>query len=167
MKTRQEYMRAKFTKSAENARNMTGEKETVSRVVLVDKKTEKEIVDCRVYMSASKSASTVYASIWVHHIKENKMPATWGYPATSGRGSAGGYGYHKESVAIEDAIRSAGIELYGSPYGRPTNSDTHEQTKALLKKRAHIGGRGEQSVRAALLAIAYAAGYSDVIAVGI
>lgn len=162
MKTRQEYMRAKFTTRHESARNMSGEKETVSRIVLVDKKSEREIVDCRVYMSASRNASTVYASIWVHSIKPGKYPADWQYACTTGRGQAGGYGYHKESAAIEDAIRSAGIELYGSPYARQD-----DDVKALMKKRAHIGGCGEQSVRAALLAIAYAAGYADVIAVGI
>lgn len=167
MKTRQEYMLAKFTTRHENARNMTGEKETVSRIVLIDKKTEREIVDCRIYMSASRNASTVYASIWVQGIKTGKHPADWPYGETSGRGSAGGGGYHKQSAAVGDAIRSAGIELYGSPYASRSNGDSHEETKAMLKKPTHINGCGDGSIRAALLAIANAAGYSDVIAVGI
>lgn len=57
-------------------------------------------------MGRSRNASTVYASIWVH--------ANGHYLA--GHGNAGGYGYHKESAAFQDAITSAGIQLVGSPY---------------------------------------------------
>ncbi len=48
----------------------------------------------------------------------------------SGYGNAGGYGYCKESAAMDDAIRNAGIKL-----------DTH------------FGGMGEQSMRQAAILI--------------
>lgn len=159
-KTKQEFMKAVFTAEKSNARNMSDSKQLISRYVLTDKKTEREIVDCRLYMSASRNASTVYASLWVL-LSEKKKPEGWKYCSTSGGGSAGGYGYDKKSAAVADAISSAGIELYGSPYARPVNGDSEAATKALLKKRAHIGGCGEGSIRAALCAIAYAAGFTD------
>lgn len=159
MKTKQEYMRATFTTERENAINYGYKKPMLARHVLIDKKTELEIVDCRTY----GAGATVYCSIWVQGLKENKKPAGWVYGSTSGKGSAGGYGYHKESAAVAGAIRSAGIMLTGSPYGLPSNSDTPAQTRALLKKPAHIGGCGDESIRCALLAIAYAAGYTEVI----
>lgn len=54
---------------------------------------------------------------------------------TSGSGKAGGYGYHKGSVALEFAIANAGFTLSGN-----------------------IGGVGESAMREALLAIATAIG---------
>lgn len=159
MKTKQEYMRATFTKERENAINYGDKKPMLSRHVLIDKKTEREIVDCRTY----GAGSTVYCSIWINSVKQEKRPADWIYGSTSGKGSAGGYGYHKSSAAVAAALSSAGIVLTGSPYGLPSNSDTPAQTRALLKKPAHIGGCGDESIRCALLAIAYAAGYTDVI----
>ena len=159
MKTKQDYMRATFTKEVHNAINYCDKKPMLERHVLIDKKTEREIVDCRTY----GAGVTVYCSVWVKWIKENKRPADWVYGSTSGTGSAGGYGYHKSSAAVASAIRSAGIVLTGYPYGRPVNSDTPALTRALLKKPAHIGGCGDESIRCALLAIAYAAGYQDVI----
>lgn len=163
MKTKQPYMKATFTKQCENARNYSGAKILEKQYTLTDKKTERVIVDCRVYVGKSTNASTVYASLWVQGIKVGKHPADWTYGDTSGSGAAGGGGYDKTSAAIADAINSAGVELWGSPYGRPSNADTPAETKKMLKKRAHIGGCGDSSVRCALLAIAYAAGFSDVI----
>ena len=159
MKTKQEYMRATFTKEVHNAINYGDKKTMLSHHVLIDKKTEKEIVDCRIY----GAGVTVYCSIWVQSVKENKRPADWVYGSTSGKGSAGGYGYHKSSAAVAEAIKSAGIVLTGFPYGSPATSVTPAQTRALLKKPAYIGGCGDESIRCALLAIAYAAGHRDVI----
>ena len=159
MKTKQDYMRATFTKEVHNAINYAGKKPMLSRHVLIDKKTEREIVECRTY----GAGSTVYCSIWINTVKQEKRPAGWVYCSTSGKGSAGGYGYHKESAAVADAIKSAGIVLTGSPYGRPSDSDTPAQTRAMLKKPAYIGGCGDGSIRCALLAIAYAAGYTEVV----
>ena len=106
-------MKAIITKQVENARNMAGEKETISKYIVLAKikGQTREIVDARVYMGRSRNSSTVYASIWVHGADSAGREIY-----TTGRGAASGYGYHKESAAIASAISSAGIELYGSPY---------------------------------------------------
>ena len=159
MKTKQQYMIATMpTVSVSNARNWSNEKETIRTMKLIDKKTERVVVDARWYMGKSSSASSVYCSLWCmgHGVHEAAH-------STSGKGVAGGYGYHKSSAALASAITSAGIALYGSPYGHAVNGDTPAQTKAMLKRTAHIGGCGDGSIECALLAIAYAMGYRDVI----
>ena len=159
MKTKQHYMKAVMPLiSVSNARNYGGEKETIQTIKLIDKKTERVIVDARWYMGKSASASTVYCSLWC--IGRGVYEAAH---STSGKGTAGGYGYHKASAALASAITSAGITLYGSPYGHPVNGDNDKATKALLKRAAHIGGCGDDSIDCALLSIAYAMGYRDVI----
>lgn len=155
MKTKQTNIsRVIFATQQDNARNHGGDKETTSTYIIVDKKTEREVVRVRVYMGRSSKSSTVYASIWVD-LSDKKKPMGWEWGHTSGTGSAGGYGYHKKSAAIASAIESAGIELYGRPYQgeKPEGNDR--------KNRVHFGGCGSSSIDAALLAIAYAAGYSD------
>lgn len=156
-------MKAIIKNQVSNARNYSGEKETVFKYVVLAKTKHcnevREIVDCRVYMGRSRQASMVYASIWVHAFEVH----------TSGRGSAGGYGYHKESAAIEHAILDAGIELYGSPYGEPRRWNFEEKREYTAKEltaikrkenrqRCYIGGFGDSAVRLALEAIARAAG---------
>jgi len=59
-------------------------------------------------------------------------------PHLSGSGSAGGYGHHKPSAAASEAIRNAGIEL-----------------------SQDISGRGDESIRGAVKAIADAIGQSN------
>lgn len=134
-------MKAKIEKQVSNARNYANEKETVSNFIVLGKINgeTREVVNARCYMGRSRSASTVYASVWV----------LGDGISTSGKGTAGGYGYHKESAAISDAISDAGITLWGSPYAGETGDQ---------KRRAHIGGCGSESIRAALEAIAKAAG---------
>lgn len=147
MKTKQNHIKAVFCGvEKSNAKNMANDKETVSQYIIVDKKTEKEVITCRVYMGRSSNSNQVYASIW---ISNNGL-------YTSGRGEAGGYGYHKESAAIGDAITSAGFELSGSTY-------TRSDEKPDFKRSAHIGGVGESAINSALLAIAYAIGVKDCI----
>lgn len=117
----------------------------------------REYVVARAYMGASRNASTVYASLWVH-----------GDKCTSGKGSAGGWGYHKESAAFQDAIKSAGIEIYGNPCTQPrwnynekreyTDAELRKQKRESDKKPANIGGAGESAMWAAFEAIARAAG---------
>ena len=154
-------MKAIITKQVQNARNYSGEKETVSKYVVLGKINgeTREIVDARAYMGRSKSSSTVFASIWVNGADIY----------TAGRGQAGGYGYHKESAAIGSAISDAGIELYGDVYGSSyvwNYEEKRENTPAEIakikrrnaKKRAHIGGVGDYAIKYALLAIAKAAG---------
>jgi hypothetical protein len=159
MKTKQPYMKAVMPQtSVSNARNYGGEKEQIRGIKLIDKKTERVIVDARWYMGRSTSASAVYCSLWCmgRGVYESAH-------STSGKGTACGYGYHKASAALASAITSAGITLYGSPYGHPVNQDSDKVTKALLKSVAHIGGGGDVSIECALLSIAYAMGYRDVI----
>ena len=155
-------MKAIITKQISNARNYGGDKETITKYVVLSKINGelREVVDARCYMGRSAAASKVYASVWVHGDGVH----------TSGTGSAGGYGYHKPSAAIASAISSAGIELYGSPYANEVNTWLHDEQRSMTpkeitarrraqnKQRAHIGGCGDASVRAALLAIAKAAG---------
>lgn len=88
---------------------------------LVDLNTGKEVVIVRTYYPAS----TCYACVWTF--------GALGY--SNGRGKAGGYGYCKESAAIDAALRSAGVELSES-----------------------ISGRGMTAIRDALEAMAHKAG---------
>lgn len=114
-----------------------------------------ELIDARCYMGRSASASVVYACVWI-----NNQSA--GHP--TGRGDAGGYGYHKESAAIADALSAAGVELYGladAPrwdYNNARAYTAKEQAqlkRAANKKRAYFGGAGDSAVRTALLSIAH------------
>ena len=144
MKTEKLTMRAVLpVEPISNGRNYGGEKETTTRAVVVGKIAGqlRRVVEARYYMGRSRTASTVYCTLWVH-----------GEQYCSGTGKAGGYGYHKESAALASAIRSAGIQLYGSNY-----ADWHD-VKPDFKKLAHIGGCGTSSAETALKAIARAAG---------
>lgn len=114
----------------------------------------KTVVRAECRMSSSRNAGTVYASLWVSGPTKE----------TSGHGSAGGWGYHKCSAAVSDAITCAGIELYGSPYAykgvvsrMATMSKQPEPED--LKKKCSIHGVGDAAIEAALMAIAIAAGY--------
>ncbi len=101
----------------DNGKNYGGEKETVCRyslVVLQDDGTLGEVVNVVVYMGRSRTASKVYASVWLGCYERSVH--------TSGTGSAGGYGYHKESAAVGKAFTSAGIELAEDIRGRGTRA---------------------------------------------
>lgn len=138
-------MKAKFNgKENDGARNMGSDKETVNRLLVIGYKNGefKELIDARFYMGRSASASVVYCSVWIHGAGIH----------TSGRGSAGGYGYHKESAALADAIENAGYSLFGSPYpGR--------DTAAAMRTPCHFGGSGERAMEEALRAIGRSLGY--------
>lgn len=143
MKTEKLTMRAKFDGlHASNAVNYSGEKETVSalHVVGCSGGELRTIVTARFYMGRSRTASTVYCALWVD-----------GPGYCSGKGTAGGYGYHKESAALASAIKSAGITLTGANYA-------HSDARIDFKKPAYIGGCGDCSMHTALKAIARAAG---------
>lgn len=58
-------------------------------------------VDVRFYMGRSSSASVVKCAIWIYSTDHHGM----------GYGSAGGYGYDKQSAALDEAIESCGIKL--------------------------------------------------------
>ena len=97
-------IKASIIKKVENAKRPDN-KELVSAYSLVVRLPSgemREVVTVKCYMGRSASASVVYAVLWVRC-----ADGEW----TSGSGSAGGYGYHRESAAIASAISSAGIEL--------------------------------------------------------
>ena len=124
-------MKATIKELANNGKNYGHKKELVQTFnVITD--TLKEIITVRCYMGRSASASVVYASLWI------TAPDYHG----SGTGKAGGYGYHKISAAIGDAIASAGIAL-----------DTD------------ISGVGNSAILDALTAISNALGFERVLIV--
>lgn len=77
-------------------------------------------VDLRFYMGRSSNSSIVYACLWVYG---NDLYLT-------GYGTAGGYGYHKQSAAFEGALASCDIEL-----------------------SERISGVGDEAIRSAIMAI--------------
>lgn len=147
MKTKRDNMFAKLpVTEVQKAKNYSGEKETIARLQLIDKKTERCIVDARLYMASGRNANRVHCSIWCNSVDRAFY--------TSGYGNADGYGYHKQSAALQAAIDSAGIELYGSPYNR---KDPDENKK----RRARIDGCGDTAMNDAILAMGYALGCKD------
>lgn len=153
-------MKAIIKTTAQNARNYSGEKELTYRYAVIGKINGelRTVVDARCWRGRRRNSSTVYASVWVN-----------GLVHTSGRGQAGGYGYHKASAAIGSALSDAGIELYGDVYESYHHWNYEEKQentpkeiaaikRRLEKRRAYIGGVGESAIRAALMAVAKAAG---------
>jgi hypothetical protein len=123
-----------------HARNMSTEKEETARKVLMayDARAHKAdvtgygdglpaVISAKWYMGRSQAASIVYCSVWIRTRAGRRL---------SGRGSAGGAGYHKGSAAFAEALDSAGITL---------SRDIH--------------GAGDSEVEDAMAAIAEAAGY--------
>lgn len=94
---------AKLSSPAENAKNLSYEKETVryAAVVVSHKGDLITPISARWWMGRSASASVVYCSVW----------ASGKGVYASGHGRAGGGGYHKESAALDSALSSAGFTL--------------------------------------------------------
>lgn len=129
----------------DGARNLSPDKETTRRDVAVAFDAQRErgesyggrhrddrmrqVIDARWYMGRSSQASTVYCSVWIR---------TRDGRTFTGHGSAGGYGYHKESAAFDEALTSAGVKL----------SDPHS-----------VHGCGDGPIRDAMEAVMKAAGY--------
>ena len=111
-----------ISNQALNARNKQALIHQITILAIVDGAI-KELAECRLYMSNSRNASRVTAILWVN-----------GGNYACGSGYADGYGYHKQSAAVESAINAAGFELSES-----------------------IGGRGEQATIDGLKAVALAA----------
>ena len=112
------------------AKNFNRDKMLITALIATDKTTGREIVDCRVYIGKSSSAKTIYCSIWIY-----------GERVYNGLGKAGGYGYHKSSAAMSEALHNAGWEV-----SEP------------------IFGRGDGAMRKATVAVAQAvAGHDDII----
>jgi len=140
----------KITLGQENAKNMANEKELVKRIQFIapnpkfkdvdqtesyyvqypDRLAQMRFVtpiDARFYMGRSSQASTVYCSVWIHN-RNGEFSA--------GRGSAGGYGYDKESQALEEALNSAGVTF-----------------------TTHWGGMGESAMTRAITLLGHRLGY--------
>lgn len=96
------------------------------------------------YANRGTGMQPVRACVWV-------KPAAGGDWRT-GRGSAGGCGYHKESQAIADALDSCGVQLFGKPA-------RYSDNPADLKKRLYFGGTGSSGYEDIFSAVARAAGY--------
>ena len=59
------------------------------------------VIDARLYMGRSSSASVVYCDLWVHGASK------YG----SANGSADGYGYDKQFAALHEAVNNSGIKM--------------------------------------------------------
>ena len=82
----------------------------------------KAVMLVRIYGTQSRN----YCCLW-----------TFGGKSSSGSGFAGGYGYHRPSAAVQEALTSAGFEL--------TNSDG---------KKEYIDGRGDSAIEEFMRAVA-------------
>jgi hypothetical protein len=110
--------------SSSNARNLGGNKELIQRLLLVWYNSKARRIETLADARCWMGRSNS-ASVVYCSIWINGLKDYW-----SGYGTAGGSGYHKASAALSEALRSAGWEL---------NED--------------IGGRGDNAMRAALMAI--------------
>ena len=129
-------MIAKYEKLSENISDegrAARDKELVRGIKVLDR-AGLCIVDCRLYMGRSSTASTVYCNIWIHG----------GSIHGAASGKAGGYGYDKKSAAVGSSLDNLGVKLY--------------QDDGI--KSAYIAGVGDTAIREALLAVAVALGYS-------
>lgn len=116
-----------------NAVNYDGGKRRVNQLRFVTKDTLDTVVDARWWMSKSSSASVVYCSVWV------SPPVSSPLPITTGKGTAGGGGYHKESAALEEAFDSAGIR-FEEPFGGTGEAAMKAAIEAVA---AYIGVEGK------------------------
>lgn len=105
----------------ETKKNARREKGFDREIAVLDPKTGQAILTARIY----HPGSVAYCSLWV----SSRNNGTYG----RGQGKAGGYGYHKQSAALNAAIRDAGIVL-----------------------SQDIGGVGETAMNEAVTAIAKA-----------
>jgi hypothetical protein len=112
-----------------NARNLTGTKVQVNHLRFVSTKLD-TVIDARWWMGKARSASIVYCSVWIN-------PP--GHDEASGYGTAGGYGYHKESAALEEAFESAGLKFAASFGG----GGDHAMRKAIEAVAAHFAIKGK------------------------
>jgi hypothetical protein len=100
--------------------NLDHKERTASGCLRLKSDPERALIDWRTYMSRSADAAgPVYCNLW--------------HKNGSGHGTATGYGYHKESAAIESALIHAGVMVFPS-----------------------FGGVGQGATRAALIQAAQA-----------
>lgn len=84
-----------------------------------------DAVTLRIYVTDAKS----YACVWTNsNCSWENAKDCW----RNGSGSASGYGYHRASAAVEEAIYNAGIEL-SEPIGGRGDSAIREAVKAIAE----------------------------------
>ena len=116
MKTQQASMKAVFTKECGNAINHGGKMETIGQFIVIDKKTEKQVVVARTYMGRGRSASQVKAAIWVD-LSDKKKPAGWMITLMTENLTTTGPG------SISRSGSGVLLELYMSSVHMPFNDD--------------------------------------------
>jgi hypothetical protein len=84
------------------------EKGFYRQIAIVDSRDGSTIVSARFYWPGRDGASNCYACVWIHGDESHG----------SGGGKAGGYGYHKESAALQVALDRAGVVLDEAIDGR-------------------------------------------------
>lgn len=117
-------MKATFTTRPEKYTNSHRKEDKLSKQyagVVIDDGKIREAVTVRIYATDSRA----YACVWVHG-GDRRAPEHYRH----GSGYAGGYGYHRGSAAVSDAIEHCGIDLDEA-----------------------IDGRGEGAIKEAVLAI--------------
>ena len=116
-------MKATIVDKKHNANMAYDNKELVKAYVVLSG--SKQVIRVKLYMGRNASASVVYCNFFI-------------IGGASGSGTAGGYGYDKQSEAVSRAIESAGIKL-----------------------SEDIGGVGPSAIREALDAIMETLGYQN------
>jgi hypothetical protein len=92
-------MKANVTNLRETERDMMRKDNLWREIAVIDPATGAPLVTARLYIPHS----VAYACIWI----SGRGNGTYG----RGTGKAGGYGYHKPSAALSEAIDDAGISL--------------------------------------------------------
>lgn len=104
-----------------------------------------EVITVRTYFNEKGSGmQPVRACVWIKPATDTAWP--------SGRGSASGCGYHKESAAIAEAVSHAGVRLFGSLHN-------YRAEPVDMKKPIDFGCTGSSGYAEVFKAIARAAGY--------
>lgn len=92
--------------SAKPIRSYRKESSFYKELALIDLDKGQSVVEVRFY-----GAGTVaYCVVWVHGW-EHGFPAAGVTGSCRGVGKAGGYGYHKASAAMQEALQDAGFTL--------------------------------------------------------
>lgn len=118
-------LKANISAMRETSKDMPRKDSLDKEIAVIDPATGRAIVIASIYIPAT----VAYCALWIHGSNAYGR----------GAGKAVGYGYHKPSAALQDAISDAGITL-------------HERTG----KRAYINGVGDSAMVEALEAIARA-----------
>lgn len=100
------YEPADLTGLSSNLTKNHDNKELVKRYQVISS-TLTCVIDARLYMGRSSSASVVYCDLWIHG----------GSQYGSANGSAGGYGYDKQFAALHEAVSNSGIKMLNQQHG--------------------------------------------------